>query len=678
MTTKRKILVTAALPYANGPAHLGHLVEQIYTDIWARNLRMHGHDCHFICAGDTHGTPIMVQARKNNVDPSKFVAGNLKDQLEDFRAFGIDHDYYGSTDSPTNRKFANAFYEKLKEAGKLVKKDSEQYYCESKTCDMFLPDRFVKGTCPKCSTKDQYGDQCEECSATYETAELIDPFCTTCKAKPTIRQTSHYYFRLSDYSKFLEQWVPKATCSAVNAKLQEWIQDGLKDWCISRDKPYFGFELPDEPGKYFYVWLDAPVGYISATEEWATQNGKTSDDYWKKDDVEVYHVIGKDIIQFHALFWPAMLKETGYSLPDAIFTHGMLTYKGKKMSKSRGDFVTASAFRKHMDPEVLRFYLAGKMGPGIQDFAYSGEDLVAKVNSDLVGKITNVGSRGAQMLAKHFDSILAENLGEEFASKLDAAFTKAKKVPDFFEQREFARAMQEIREIAEDANKFFDEHAPWKLVKEDKEKTHEVLTCMLGYFKALAICLGPVMPVYAKKAQELLGYDQDFMWTDLNMSWPKKQITAYSHLATRVKEEQIEKIFEETRNQFGVQMEPTTTESTETKAAEPSYITIDDFCKIELKVAKVTKAEEIPEARKLLKLSVDLGGEDQRTIFAGIKSAYKPEEIEGKLIAVVANLKPRKMKFGVSEGMLLAAGEGGSDVFLMSPDSGAKPGDSIG
>ncbi len=682
MTTKRKILVTAALPYANGPAHLGHLVEQIYTDVWARNMRMMGHDCQFICAGDTHGTPIMVQARKNKVDPKVFVAENLNSQVEDFKAFGIEHAYYGSTDSDTNQKFANAFYETLKKSGKLVKKDSDQHYCESESCNMFLPDRFIKGTCPKCGTKDQYGDQCESCSATYETSELKEPFCANCKAKPTMRQTSHYYFKLSEYTAFLEKWVPKATDSAVNAKLQEWIQGGLQDWCISRDKPYFGFELPDEPGKYFYVWLDAPVGYISATEEFAAQKNLNADHYWRDEDTEIYHVIGKDIIQFHALFWPAMLKETGYSLPKAIFTHGMLTYKGKKMSKSRGDFVAASAFRKFMDPEVLRFYLTSKMGPGIQDFAYSGEDLVAKVNSELVGKITNVGSRGAQMLAKHFDRNLAKNISSDLNEKLALATKKASAVPELFEKREFSRAMQEIREIAEDANKFFDKNAPWKMIKEDKEKTHEVLTCMLGYFKVLAICLTPVMPEYASKAKTLLGFKDEFKWSDLSAEWPSEQITAYTHLATRVKEDQVEQIFEETRKQFGAQMENSEANAevkkTEAPAAEePKYITIDDFFKVELKVARVIKAEEIPEARKLLKLRVDLGGEDQRTIFAGIKASYTPEQLEGKLIAVVANLKPRKMKFGVSEGMLIAAGEG-SDAFLMSPDAGAKPGDSIG
>ena len=686
MPKQRKILITSALPYANGPIHVGHLVEHCLTDFWARFQRLNGHECVSICADDTHGTPMMIKARNEGITPEELIARTFKEHVQDFADFDIHYDNYYTTHSEENRRLAEEFYQSMVAGNHLESRMIPQQYCTHDK--MFLPDRFVKGTCPRCKSENQNGDNCDNCGATYETSQVLDPHCALCKNKPEIRETEHIYFKLSNFNDFLRAWIPAHNQPEVAKKLEEWLGDKLQDWCISRDAPYFGFEIPGKKNKYFYVWLDAPIGYISSTKNWADKNGKDFRDYWTKDSTELYHCIGKDIIAFHSLFWPVMLKTAGYKTPTKVFVHGMLTVDGAKMSKSKGTSIPARVYLKHLDPIYLRYYLACKLTGSVDDFDLSFDDFASRVNSDLIGKITNVASRGAQMLQKSMDGKMGA-LPADGRLLVEAAQGRATKIAQLMEERNFSKAMVEIRAIADEANKYFDTYEPWKLIKEDVEKTRGILTTILNLFRIMAVYLKPIIPSYVAKAEALFG-EKPFTWDSAQVVVENRTLQPFTHLAQRMDRKQLDVIVEETKALYkDVALPPEkavpekTAKATAVHAAAakkdsevPGEIDIDDFAKIDLRVAKVIKAEEVPDAKKLLKLTLDVGG-SQKTVFSGIKEAYTAAELEGQLVALVANLKPRKMKFGMSEGMILAAGPGGKDVFLIHPASGAKPGDKI-
>lgn len=706
----RRIVATSALPYANGSIHIGHMVEYIQTDIWTRYQKMCGHDCVYVCAADTHGTPIMLKARELGVKPEEFVMGQQAEQAKDFADFGIGFDIYSSTNSEENRILSEEFYVKMRDAGHTVVKPVKQLYCNHDK--MFLPDRFVKGTCPNCGSPDQYGDSCDKCGATYSPTELKGPYCATCKSTPVEKSSDHILFKLNDFREFLKEWMPQHTQKEVAAKLVEWFEGDLRDWDISRDAPYFGFEIPGFKEKYFYVWIDAPIGYIASTWQWCKLNGKKFEDYWKNEETEIYHFIGKDITYFHLLFWPAMLKSTDFKMPTQVFVHGHLTVNGEKMSKSKGTSIKARTYLNHLDPMYLRYYYASKLTARVDDLDLNVTDFVNRVNSDLVGKITNLGSRGAQMLKKRIDGKLGKCAADGEAL-IRSAQAKADAIGLLYEAREYSRAMNEIREIADETNRYFDEKAPWNMIKEDVEGTRAVLTTTLNIFRLLAIYLKPVLPLYADKVAKLLN-EQPYTWSDAHKILENAEIGEYEHLATRVEQAKFDQVIEDSmpRDAAGniivaeaaADAKPVkkakggnvTTTSTpgaasgeaSAKTAAPkvaasasnaiaSEIEIDAFTNVDLRIAKIIEAEAVPEADKLLRLKVSLGELGERQIFAGIKAAYKPEDLVGRLTIIVANLKPRKMKFGMSEGMVLAAGEGESDLFIMSPDSGAKPGQKV-
>jgi methionyl-tRNA synthetase len=666
---KRRIVATGALPYANGPIHIGHLVEYLQVDFWTRFQKLRGHECLYICADDTHGTPIMVKARELGVTPEDYIAQSKADHMRDFADFGIEFDYFGSTNDPENKQLAESFYAKMREAGHTDIRDIEQLYCDRDK--MFLPDRFVKGTCPVCASKDQYGDSCDVCGSTYAPIEMKDARCTICGTTPVQRKSSHVFFKLDHFRDFLKTWVPQHTSSEVANKLSEWTSGELRDWDISRDKPYFGFEIPGLKEKYFYVWVDAPIGYISSTWNWCKLNGRDLKDYWQDPTTENYHFIGKDIVYFHCLFWPAMLKTAGYNLPREVFVHGMLTVNGEKMSKSKGTSVSARKYLEHLDPMYLRYYYACKINGNLHDVDLNIEDFLGRVNSDLIGKITNLGSRGAQMLSKRLEARMGSLSGE--ALKLvELAQSKSEEIASHYEKRDFGKAMTEIRAIADEANRYFDERAPWKLINTDPEATREVLTSILNVFRLLTIYLKPVLPKYADNVAKLMG-EKPYVWNDVTKQVTNHAIGDYVHLAVRIEMPKIQQMIEESK-------------VTDTKApasapapakAEGGLIDIDDFAKVDLRIAKIISAEEIEGADKLLRLKVDLGDGGERQIIAGIKSAYAAASLVGRLTIVVANLKPRQMKFGMSEGMVLAAGPGGKELFILSPDSGAKPGQKV-
>jgi len=676
---KRRIVATGALPYANGPIHIGHLVEYLQVDFWTRFQKMRGHECLYICADDTHGTPIMVKARELGVTPEAYIAQSKVDHLRDFKDFGIDFDYFGSTNDPENKVLAEAFYEKMREAGHTDIRDIEQLYCDHDK--MFLPDRFVKGTCPVCAAKDQYGDSCDVCGSTYATTELKEPRCSICANPPVQRKSSHVFFKLDHFRDFLNDWVPKHTSSEVANKLKEWTAGELRDWDISRDKPYFGFEIPGLKDKFFYVWVDAPIGYISSTWNWCKQNGKDLKDYWQNSATENYHFIGKDIVYFHCLFWPAMLKTAGYNLPREVFVHGMLTVNGEKMSKSKGTSVTARKYLEHLDPMYLRYYYACKINGNLHDVDLNLEDFAGRVNSDLIGKITNLGSRGGQMLAKRLDGRMGKLSGE--ALKLvELAKSKSEEIAGHYEKRDFGKAMTEVRALADEANRYFDERAPWKLINTDPEATREVLTSILNVFRLLSIYLAPVLPKYADRVAKLMN-EKSYVWSDVTRTLTDHQIGEYEHLAVRIELPKIQQMIEESKviDPKSTASVKATTDKPASKGAEASAkaaeIEIDDFMKVDLRIAKIISAEEVEGADKLLRLKVDLGDLGERQIIAGIKAAYAPSTLVGRLTIVVANLKPRQMKFGMSEGMVLAAGPGGKELFILSPDSGAQAGQKV-
>lgn len=672
---KRRIVATGALPYANGPIHIGHLVEYLQVDFWTRFQKMRGHECLYICADDTHGTPIMVKARELGITPEAYIAQSKADHVKDFNEFGIEFDHYGSTNDPENKELSEAFYAKMKEAGHTDIRDIEQLYCEHDK--MFLPDRFVKGICPVCKSQNQYGDSCDVCGSTYSPTELKDPRCSICGTTPVEKKSSHVFFKLDHFRDFLKGWVPEHTSGEVANKLSEWTAGELRDWDISRDKPYFGFEIPGLKDKYFYVWVDAPIGYISSTWNWCKANGKNLKDYWQDPNVENYHFIGKDIVYFHCLFWPAMLKTAGYNLPREVFVHGMLTVNGEKMSKSKGTSVTARKYLQHLDPMYLRYYYACKINGNLHDVDLNLEDFANRVNSDLIGKITNLGSRGGQMLNKQLESKMGGLTGE--ALKLvELAKSKSDEIANHYENRDFGKAVTEIRALADEANRYFDEKAPWKLIKENPEATREVLTSILNVFRLLTIYLKPVLPKYADKVSALFN-EKSYLWEDTGKILTNHKIAAYEHLAVRIESAKINQMIEESKvtDTAKAAGPAAATKSPETPKANDGTIEIDDFTKVDLRIAKILSAEAVEGADKLLRLKVNVGELGDRQIIAGIKAAYDPATLVGRLTIIVANLKPRQMKFGMSEGMVLAAGPGGKDLFILSPDQGAQPGQKV-
>lgn len=682
----RRILATAALPYANGYIHLGHMVEYLQADFWCRFQKMRGHDVAYICADDTHGTAIMIRGRELGISPKEVIARVWKEHFQDFKDFGVEFSHYSSTDSEENRKLCEEFYGHMKAKGHIHRKSIEQLYCDHDK--MFLADRFVKGTCPNCGAKDQYGDSCDTCGATYTADQLKDRHCSICKNPPVKKSSEQLLFRVNDYRQYLKDWLPQHVNAEFTKKMLEWFEGDLRDWDISRNEPYFGFQIPGEVGKYFYVWVDAPMGYVSSTQQWCQLNGKNFDDYWKNENkTEVYHFIGKDIVYFHTLFWPALLKAANFRSPTAVWIHGRLMINGEKMSKSKGTMVPARTYLNNLDPTYLRYYYSTKLNSSSDDFDLSMDDFTQRVNSDLIGKITNLASRGAQMLTKKIDGVMSspDAAGLELIKKIQNGSAT---LAEWNEAREFAKATTQIREWADEANKYFDEKAPWKTLESNPADTKQVLTTTLNIFRLLSIYLKPFIPAYTAKVEKLFN-EKPYMWSDTETILTNHKIADYEHLATRILPEQVTKMMDDSKkisDQLSKERQQATTPSTVAATAKPSteernaatteLIEIDDFMKVDLRVAKIIEAEEIKEADKLLRLKVDLGTE-QRQIIAGIKSAYKPESLVGRLTVVVANLKPRKMKFGESQGMVLAAGLGGSDLFILSPDSGAQPGQRI-
>lgn len=662
--SKRRIVVTSALPYANGAIHIGHLVEYLQTDFWVRFQKMRGHDCVYICADDTHGTPIMVRARKEGITPEELIARSHEMHSKDFADFGVAFDNYYTTNSPENKEFCLSIYKKMVEANALSSKMMPQMYCEHDS--MFLPDRFIKGICPKCGAEDQYGDSCDKCGTTYEPTDLIKPKCAVCGATPVIRDSEHLYFELEPQRDFLAKWLPEHTSSDVANKLMEWFGEPLRGWDISRDAPYFGFEIPDHPGKFFYVWLDAPVGYMASLKNWCDKNGHSFEEYWG-DDSEIYHFIGKDIVRFHCLFWPTMLKVGGFRGPSKVFVHGFLTVNGEKMSKSKGTFISARTYLDNLDPMYLRFYYACKLGSTTDDIDLNLEDFVFRVNSDLVGKITNLASRGAQMLHKNFDGMAGE-MDDEGHVIWREACEKADDIADFYERREFGQVLTAVREIAEETNKYFDMKTPWTLVKTDPDAARRVLTSIVNIFRVMAIYLKPILPDYADKVAKLLG-EEPYTWDDISKEFENRSVGKYEYLAVRVDPEKVKAMVEASKVAAAPQA----------SAIEPiaPEIAFDDFAKVDLRVAKVLSAESVEGSDKLLRLQLDLGEGKPRQIFSGIKKSIAPETLVGKSVVVVANLAPRKMRFGISEGMVVCAQNADGSLKMIFADEGAQPGGRI-
>ncbi|AEF55268.1 methionine--tRNA ligase [Marinomonas posidonica] len=679
--TQRKILVTSALPYANGPIHLGHMLEHIQTDIWVRFQKMRGHLCTAVCADDAHGTAIMIKAEQQGITSEELIDGVRKEHMADFNDFLIGYDNYYSTHSDENREISTSIYKALRDNGKISVRSIVQAYDPEK--EMFLADRFIKGTCPKCKAEDQYGDNCEVCSATYTPMEMINPRSVYSGATPIEKDSEHYFFKLPDFQDFLAEWTRSGTLQdQVANKLSEWLDSGLKEWDISRDAPYFGFEIPDAPGKYFYVWLDAPIGYMASFKNLCDRTeGLEFDDYWAKDsDAELYHFIGKDIINFHALFWPAMLDCAGYRTPTGVNAHGYVTVDGEKMSKSRGTFIKARTYLKHLDPQYLRYYYAAKLNSRVDDIDLNLGDFLQRVNSDVVGKVVNIASRTASFINKKFDGQLATDVSE--ADMIQSFIDAGEVIAEHFESREYGKAIREIMRLADVANEYIAVQAPWVLAKDEATlpKVQDVCTVALNLFSILATYLKPVMPNLVTDAEAFLG--KELTWDNRSELLFGNTVNKFKPLMGRIEQKQIDDMIEEGKAEAAV--EAAAKEATQPAQAvtelskEPieAEINFDDFAKVDLRIALIVKAEHVEKANKLLKLTLDIGGET-RTVFSGIKSAYKPEDLEGKYTVMVANLAPRKMKFGLSEGMVLAAGPGGEEIYLLEPHAGAKPGQRV-
>ena len=714
--SNRRIVVTSALPYANGDIHLGHLVEYIQTDFWVRFQKLRGHECVYICADDTHGTPIMIRARKEGITPELLIARSHETHLKDFSDFQIAFDNYYTTNSPENKELSERIYSAAEKQGFITKKTTPQLYCEH--CKMFLPDRFVKGTCPKCGAPNQYGDSCDHCGATYGAEELGSPKCTTCGGTPVVKDSEHLYFELEPQHDYLEKWIPGHTTSDVSNKLLEWFKEPLRGWCISRDAPYFGFEIPGYKDKFFYVWVDAPIGYIASLTNWCKTHGKDVNDYWPTEvkaegegeqrsdnssvhldsspSPELYHFIGKDIIRFHCLFWPGMLHAAGFKGPNKVFVHGFLTVNGEKMSKSKGTFVNARTYLDNLPPEALRYYYAAKLGGTTDDMDLNLTDFVQRVNSDLVGKITNIASRGGQMLQKKLEGMLGklDAEGQTLCVKCRAA---GETIAKFYEDRRFNQVVVEICKLADAANEYFDKREPWKTVKTDAEATRTTLTAALNAFRIIAIYLKPILPVYADKAMKFFG-ESAWTWESVNTALENAKVCDYEYLASRIDQKQVDAMIaaatvkpadsgevahesrasknkvkdhgegEQGRGNSSVHL------NSSPSPLKPE-VSFPDFEKLDLRVGVVESCEIVPKSSKLLKFVLDAGSLGKRTIFSGIRQAYPdPAALVGKEVVFVANLAPRKMSVGVSEGMILFAGEPGTCGGVLTPTSAAGGG----
>ena len=672
----RDILVTSALPYANGPIHLGHMLEYIQTDIWARFQNLRGNNCTYVCADDAHGTPIMLKAQQMGIDPEQLIAETSVEHQQDFADFLIHFDHYHSTHSEENKELASSIYLALRDGGHIKTRIISQLYDPEK--QMFLPDRFVKGDCPKCGATDQNGDNCDNCGATYSPTDLKNPVSAVSGATPEMRDSEHYFFDLPAFADMLQNWTKSGHLQSEMAnKLAEWFEQGLQQWDISRDAPYFGFEIPQAPGKYFYVWLDAPIGYLASFKALCEKSEELNfNDYWApSSNAEVYHFIGKDIIYFHSLFWPAMLEGAGYRKPNAVYAHGYVTVNGAKMSKSRGTFIKARTYLDHLNPEYLRYYYAAKLSSRIDDLDLNLEDFAQRVNSDLVGKVVNIASRCAGFITKRFDgklsdTIINQELADEFTSAGDS-------IAELYETREYGKAIREIMALADKANGYIADMAPWQLIKEEDKQAlaHQVCSLGINLFRILIVYLKPVLPVTAVASESFLN--DTLTWDSHKTILQGHEINKFKALMQRVDMDKVNAMVDDSKENLAPAAPAK--EEAEKVQAQPEFdpiadeIQFDDFAKVDLRVAKIVKAEEVPEAKKLLKLTLDIGAEN-RQVFAGIKSAYTAEELEGRLTVMVANLAPRKMRFGMSEGMVCAAGPGGKDIWLLSPDSGAQPG----
>ncbi|HGG9398103.1 TPA: methionine--tRNA ligase [Neisseria meningitidis] len=683
----RKILVTSALPYANGSIHLGHMVEHIQTDVWVRFQKLRGNECHYCCADDTHGTPVMLAAQKQGIAPEDMIAKVREEHLADFTGFFIGYDNYYSTHSPENKQFSQDIYRALKANGKIESRVIEQLFDPEK--QMFLPDRFVKGECPKCHAQDQYGDNCEVCGTTYSPTELINPYSAVSGAKPELRESEHFFFKLGECADFLKAWTsgnnphdgkPHLQAEALN-KMKEWLGEGeettLSDWDISRDAPYFGFEIPDAPGKYFYVWLDAPVGYMASFKNLCDRIGVDFDEYFKADSqTEMYHFIGKDILYFHALFWPAMLHFSGHRAPTGVYAHGFLTVDGQKMSKSRGTFITAKSYLEQgLNPEWMRYYIAAKLNSKIEDIDLNLQDFISRVNSDLVGKYVNIAARASGFIAKRFEGCLKDVADSALLAKLTA---QSEAIAECYESREYAKALRDIMALADIVNEYVDANKPWELAKQEgqDERLHEVCSELINAFTMLTAYLAPVLPKVAENAAKFLNLEA-ITWANTRETLGKHAINKYEHLMQRVEQKQVDDLIEANKQSIAAAAVPAAEESKYEKVAEQA--SFDDFMKIDMRVAKVLNCEAVEGSTKLLKFDLDFGFE-KRIIFSGIAASYpNPAELNGRMVIAVANFAPRKMaKFGVSEGMILSAATADGKLKLLDVDAGAQPGDKVG
>jgi len=674
---KRKILATCALPYANGSIHLGHLLEHIQTDIWVRFQRMRGHETYFVCADDTHGTPIMLKAQELGVTPEEMIAGVREEHMADFADFHISFDNYHSTHSKENEELSHEIYNKLHASGHIKTKIISQLYDPEK--GMFLPDRFVKGTCPKCKSEDQNGDSCDDCGATYSPTEVINPRSVVSGAEPVLKDSEHYFFDLPAFGDMLQEWTRSGSLQEEMAnKLAEWFESGLKQWDISRDAPYFGFEIPNAPGKYFYVWLDAPIGYMGSFKNLCDKKNIDFDEFWKKDSkTELYHFIGKDIIYFHSLFWPAMLEGAGYRKPTSVYAHGFVTVNGAKMSKSKGTFIKGRTYLDHLNPEYLRYYYAAKLTSRIDDLDLNLEDFAQRVNSDLVGKVVNIASRCASFITKRFDGMLSTNIDDQALA--DEVMNAGDSIAQLYENREFGRAMREIMALADKVNEYIAVKEPWQLAKDETKQQEVQDICSLGInmFRTLMTYLKPVLPVLAENTEKFLN--DELVWEGHKTLLTDHKINKFKALLQRVEMDKIEAMTEASKEHLLATQAVKEKVVSGPLADDPisPEIQFDDFAKIDLRIARIVKAEHVEKANKLLRLELALDSEENgetRQVFAGIKSAYQPEDLVGKLTVMVANLAPRKMRFGMSEGMVLAAGPGGKDLWILNPEEGAQPG----
>ncbi len=681
MTERRKILVTSALPYANGPIHLGHLVEYIQTDIWVRFQKLRGHECIYLCADDTHGTAIMMSAQRTGCTEEEWIAGISEEHQRDFAGFGVEFDNYGSTNSPENYELCKEFWQAFRDAGLVKEEAVTQLFDEEK--GIFLADRFVSGSCPKCGAEEQYGDSCDQCGATYSAREIINPISTLSGTTPTVKTADHLFIQIEQFHGFLEEWTQSGAhlqTEIANYLKGHFLNEPLRDWDVSRPQPYFGFEIPDAPGHFWFVWFDAPIGYMASTKQYCDRTGEDFDGWWKDPNTEIHHFIGKDITYFHTLFWPAMLKVANFNLPEKIHIHGFLTVDGKKMSKRDGTYVKAETFLKHLNPAALRYYYASKLNNRVEDLDLNLKEFTTKVNTDLVGKVVNLASRTAKFVQEIGLAEAYPDDGGLFQQGAEAGNA----IADAYEACEFNRAMRLIMELADRANPYVESHEPWKL-KKDPERQQElqaVCTVALNLFRQIAIYLKPVLPEIAEKTDALLG-EPITDWAQAATPLTGSPVAKFEHMMKRIEEKDVDAMIEESKEENAAAAE-TANEAQYADSPQPlideplaEEITFDDFMKVDLRVARVVKAEHVEEANKLLKLTLSLGGDETRQVFAGIKKAYNPEDLEDRLVVMVANLAPRKMRFGVSEGMITAAGPGGEEVFMLGIDEGALPGQRV-